>query len=300
VKILLTNKWMRNIGGSELVTLELAEWFQYLGHEVLIYTEQAGGALDITVPYTTKRPDTDGFDLLWIHHNMLIHDLGFRKRLSQRIVFNHMSSYARLEFPNLASYENVLADWILANSQETREALEWAGLREVELFQNPAPELMQVTYAGAHPQKTPVFVSNHMPSELRVVAESHPFVLRYGAQDNPERVNPTYFTCAKYVVANGKTVQYALRAGVPVYLYDHFGGCGWLTEENFAQAERFNFSGRGFGEEVEWKSEMGLMRSRMLKKGSDEIAEELATIPAPLPCPDRFKLEFRLKELGIV
>jgi len=46
MKILLTNKWMKNLGGSELVTLELAEEFQRQGHEVLIYTEQWGGPLN--------------------------------------------------------------------------------------------------------------------------------------------------------------------------------------------------------------------------------------------------------------
>jgi len=61
---------------------------------------------------------------------------------------------------------------------------------------------------------------------------------------------------------------------VPVYLYDHFGGCGWLTEDNFALAEWHNFSGRGFG-----------------KKSTASISRELANVPEAMPCPDRFKLE---------
>jgi glycosyltransferase involved in cell wall biosynthesis len=274
MKILLTNKWMRNLGGSELVTLELAEEFQRQGHEVLIYTEQAGGVLDITVPYTTKRPDTDGFDLLWIHHNMLIHDLGFRKRLSQRIVFNHMSSYVRLEFPKLPSYENVLADWILCNSQETREAMEWAGLREVELFQNPAP--LSWEGVGYSRFSKPLLISNHPPVELSGVRGT-----RVGA-DRPMRVTPDMMAEASCVVCNGKSVQMALRAGVPVYIYDHFYGDGWLTEENFEINEKNNFSGRPYK-----------------RKTAEQIQEELNYIPPPLHCPDRFKLEYVLKELGI-
>jgi hypothetical protein len=46
------------------------------------------------------------------------------------------------------------------------------------------------------------------------------------------------------VVTIGKTVQYGLACGVPVYVYDKFGGPGYLDRTNFAAAKRCNFSGR--------------------------------------------------------
>ena len=39
-------------------------------------------------------------------------------------------------------------------------------------------------------------------------------------------------------------VPYALVAHTPVYVYDHFGGPGYLTADNFDAAARFNFTGR--------------------------------------------------------
>lgn len=33
--------------------------------------------------------------------------------------------------------------------------------------------------------------------------------------------------------------------GIPVYEYDHFGGCGYITLENFVEEGKTNFSGRG-------------------------------------------------------
>jgi hypothetical protein len=48
------------------------------------------------------------------------------------------------------------------------------------------------------------------------------------------------------VVTIGKTVPYCLALKIPVYCYDHFGGPGWLHEENLDLASQNNFSGRGF------------------------------------------------------
>jgi len=41
-------------------------------------------------------------------------------------------------------------------------------------------------------------------------------------------------------------VQYCLLSQTPVYVYDHFGGPGYLTDENYTMAKHYNFSGRGF------------------------------------------------------
>jgi len=46
------------------------------------------------------------------------------------------------------------------------------------------------------------------------------------------------------VITIGKTVNYCLALGVPVYCYDWFGGSGYLNPGNFAINKRHNFSGR--------------------------------------------------------
>lgn len=286
MKVLLTNAWMKNFGGSELVTLELGEEFQRQGHEVLIYSPNIGGLGD-SVPMTDKKPSASSFDLVWIHHNQLIHDLGFKKRTSQRIVFNHMSSYVSTEFPKIAGYENAIADLKLANSYETALRLEALGLTDVKLFQNPAPINFEVSGMG----EGGLIVSNHVMSQFDELG-----LKRIGLH-NPKRVTPEMLSNYKFVVCNGKTVQYALRAGLCVYLYDHFGGCGWLTKDTFGTAELYNFSGRGFGQMTQFSIGGDLYEAPMMKKTTEQIMTELETIPEPMPCPDRFKLEIRLREL---
>lgn len=46
------------------------------------------------------------------------------------------------------------------------------------------------------------------------------------------------------VVTMGRTVQHCMALGVPVFLYDKFGGCGFLNKDNYLAEERFNYSGR--------------------------------------------------------
>lgn len=263
MKILLTNNHMANFGGSEIVTLELAEFLTSKGHDVLIYSPEIKPPLKIShIDHTSKKPDSTKFDLLWIHHNLLIHDLGFKKTDNQRMIFNHMSSYVGLEAPNNKLLEESLADIIFCNSKETKQAL---GIESAKLFQNPAPPSFDVKHTGK--TRKPLYISNHRPNGLPPDADC------IGINDEYRRVEPEDFIDRPYVVCNGKSVQYALRAGVPVFLYDHFGGPGWLRDsKTFWRAEDFNFSGRGFY--------------------PIDVLEEIRTTPpkAP-PCAERFKLE---------
>ena len=61
------------------------------------------------------------------------------------------------------------------------------------------------------------------------------------------------------IISIGKTVQYALGMGIPVYNYDHFGGSGYVTLENIDKEEHHNFCGKSF----------------CRKLSSEEIAKEI-------------------------
>lgn len=276
MKILLTNRELVSLGGSELVTVELAEELMRQGHDVLVYSPRIGGKLDVShLDTTDKRPDTNAFDLLWIHHNLLIHDLGFRRRMSQRIVFNHMSSWVPLEWPRLPGYEMQIADLILANSAETRDKLESIGLDRVHLFQNPAPIAFDRVHEAS---EYALLISNHRPRELIEAASGLDIPVRLiGTGCEEIRVTPDLLSRAAFVAASGKSVQYAMRAGVPVFVYDQFKGCGWSAMMN----EYHNFSGRG------------------VEAVSPELITSWRTRRAA-PCEARFKLEVVLAALGVV
>ncbi|GGF33085.1 hypothetical protein GCM10011399_27740 [Subtercola lobariae] len=126
------------------------------------------------------------------------------------------------------------------------------------VFGNPAPDEFYVDQPERRGSLRRILVvSNHVPPELLEALDllqrgDEQIEVEYlGAVSGRETVQkiaePSDFDGFDAVVTIGKTVQYALVRGVPVFCYDRFGGPGWLSAENFAEARAANFSGRGFG-----------------------------------------------------
>ena len=57
-------------------------------------------------------------------------------------------------------------------------------------------------------------------------------------------IQPADIAGADAVISIGKSVAYAIAQCKPVFMYDHFGGDGWLSPENFVHSQTYNFSGR--------------------------------------------------------
>ncbi|WDF32131.1 hypothetical protein PTW37_09585 [Arthrobacter agilis] len=282
--VFISQAHLLSYGGSEMVTLELAEHFAAAGSTVSIGTWSVGPPV---MSHLAGRPNISYFDidgqqlserlagdppqLAWIHHQLLPAYL-LDNPLETSFVYNHMSSVHPLELSWSADIESAFASVHLYNSVETLAAhqVESSALafdaERLQIFANPAPDSF-----GTHevlPRAGSLrlgVVSNHPPEELATVIEQHPVGVEFlpiGASSltgsKAERVTPRTFEGLDGVITIGKTVQYAIIAGLPVYCYDKFGGPGWLGSGNFGVAEHHNFSGRGFA-----------------RKGAAQIAAEL-------------------------
>jgi hypothetical protein len=272
--VLITQWQMCQFSGSEMVTLELAEHFAGRGARVTVVVHQHGGPIvemlraagDVEL-WSSRDPGlddhlrTDPPDLAWIHHQ-IVPDVLLSGELDVPTVFNHMSPYQPLEQVLVPDVERSLATVSVFNSPECFEAQRDSGVLDgfdadrLRVFANPAPDAM----AGVVPRERGdgplrlLVVSNHLPDELvkaLAALPPHVEVARIGAQRDrgavPRRVDPELLSGHDAVLSIGKSVQYALVAGLPVYCYDRFGGPGWLDPDNVATARHHNFSGRGFG-----------------------------------------------------
>ncbi len=127
-------------------------------------------------------------------------------------------------------------------------------MADVELLPNWATEEMFGLF-GPRPCKLErvLCVSNHLPAELqglrRALAGSAVRVDFVGRRSGGRvrRVDARLLAAYDLVVTIGKTVQYALAAGIPVYCYDRWGGHGYLAMDSLEHAEATNFSGRCCG-----------------------------------------------------
>ncbi|MFZ4893235.1 hypothetical protein ACL9RL_02165 [Plantibacter sp. Mn2098] len=269
-KILLTQAHLVRYMGSEIVTLELAEFFVSEGAEVVVVTHAIGSpvaddivAIDGVTVFSLDDPALDDNlaerlpDIAWIHHSML------PKRVLENaadivFLFHHMSSILAAEFTLDAALEVELATAVLFESPKSLDVHRATGVYDdveserLQVMGNPAAQGFAVDREQSAARRVLV-VSNHIPEELvdAVAGLRERFeVVLVGAQTElgaaPQRVTPDLITSADAVISIGKTVQYSMVSGTPVYVYDHFGGPGWLTVDNLEETSYENFSGRGF------------------------------------------------------
>ncbi len=250
------------------MALEVATWFDERRDAVTLAANHVSARLRASIPASFAVTDAieelplTRFDLVWCHHDLL--------SLLPLATFEAAASAASL--PLVASvslspyepYESVdpevahaLSAEVFANSGETLRALVARGhglLSEetIRIFHNAAPARF---WSARRPSSGPVgslsslaLVSHHPPQELDAVVghleAAGVSTWRIGQAHDYRRIEPEDLLRVDAVLSIGKTVVYALATGTPVYLYDRFGGDGWLTEANFEANADFNFSGR--------------------------------------------------------
>ena len=270
-RVVITQSSLFSIGGSEMVAFELAEYFSSLGDDVMVITYGFGRdwaddleALNGVIVMRFDDPDLDRalleFDptIVWVHHEIVPAVL-MRAPQGIKFVFHHMSITHPMEFPIARRLELALASAIVFVSPEALEAqvasgtLDGVPSENLRVFGNPAPRRFLRSIEPREQITSILLVSNHAPGELSEALgqmSSTWDVVSVGANTELDsrirRIEPSDFDNADAVITIGKTVQFALVTGTPVYCYDHFGGPGWLTESNFPTARFHNFSGRGF------------------------------------------------------
>lgn len=256
-KILILNSFLRAYTGSEIVTLDLAKTFKKLGFEVSVatfelsnplYNKFQESGLDVQIIYTLS--SNIEYDLIWAHHFTTIEYCIFEKNISaKKIIFSSLSSYLPLESPPLIMDKISL---FLANSAETKDNLSKNyGIPDkyIRIFPNPVSEDFFSFEKELNRELNYIaIISNHIPTEILntipMLKNKNIHVDVYGLGFKEELITPEILLKYDAIITIGKTVQYSLSLGIPVYCYDIWGGVGWLTQENIEVAENYNFSGR--------------------------------------------------------
>lgn len=264
-RILINTNHLEKLQGSEIVTLELAEFLLEQGWYVDIFTYVLGGEIQAefeSLPYQERLLVTNDdnhefleeYDYVWIQHNVLSSTV--RQRLlddgmKSHFIFNHMSSFVQMEMPLSPEIENNFAAAILAVSNECQEVLIDRGIQKEKIFlhDNPVPERFMVNNKRAiRLLKNIAIISNHPPKELldlqEILNKRDISCVLIGAAGVQVRVTPDLIAGYDAIITIGKSVQYALVGGVPVYVYDIYGGEGYLNEDNIDFSAHHNFSGR--------------------------------------------------------
>lgn len=265
-KILLTQNSLRHIAGSEVVTLELARYFQEQNAKVTVYTWALEDSLKkefdkyhIKITTDDYDPDIISPDFVWVHHQIL--PIGLLENIQNHSItpqfyFYHMSAYDTLylEQPYIYNLEKKLATKSLFVSDE---AMQFNIKKYGQVFTDPTvfPNFFPDQYLARHKKINSLhkilIVSNHPPEEIKLAKELlnqqgyEASSLGYH-ESSYQIISPDLLKNYDAVITIGKTVQYCLAMNIPVYIYDKFGGCGYLNSTNYEKAKYANFSGRGF------------------------------------------------------
>lgn len=257
MKILILTNHLSVFGGSEVVSVEVADAFSKLGCVVSIFsayiTDPVRSYMDeLGLQYGAIEncPNPKNFDIIWSQHQLLpylLEKYGTNSVDNVFLVNASLSPYEPLEIPGAIAE---IADMTIANSPETGERLVELGVSadKVSVFHNAAPDTFNLTRKAEAELKRVLIISNHMPEEVAsaatILRTNGLTVDHIGLPSQQKRITPEIILSYDAVISIGKSVQYSLLCETPVYIYDRFGGPGWLNETNAAEAEKFNFSGR--------------------------------------------------------
>ncbi|MCP1101315.1 hypothetical protein M2454_001050 [Aequitasia blattaphilus] len=255
--VLITNMYLQRYSGSELHTLSIAKGFQEKGYDVIIGVSsktypllketkkfQVINVLEEELPVTH-------FDILFLQHFPVFDYLCTKYNITyNKMIISKLGPTHPLE--HLPSFANK-ADLVVCVSEEIREQIreDVDSSVPIMVFPNYAtPEY----FAGYEADKSIdklqriAVISNHVPKELKELKMQLELVEMdfIGEEFTPKLVDASLLKEYDLIITIGKTVQYCMAIGIPVYVYDHFGGPGYLTEDNFEHAEKHVFSGRGF------------------------------------------------------
>lgn len=256
--ILITNYELINYTGSELNAMSIAKRFKELGYKVYVLAMFIGEPLysetkdcyDEIINIVEDEFDFSKieFDIVWAHHSFLLSWLIFEKNLrAKKVVVSSLS--AKENFEVVPKYANDLS-LVLANSQETKQKLKQEGIKEVYLLENYSFKSYFERDIKIKELKNIAIISNHVPEELmqaKKMFEKNGYRVQvYGFEGKRELITDKVLEKYDVIITIGKTVQYAMSLKIPVYVYDIFGGEGYLTLENIEKNRKRNFSGRGF------------------------------------------------------
>lgn len=273
-RFLITQPMIYGYNGSTMVTVELTRYLIDEGADVTIYTYAYDypikaeldniDSFKVVVASDDESLSLNDFDYIWIHSQVLpasivdemTHEL---PRHMPKFIFLHMSPFDWIpdERPYIYEMEEKLSSKTLVISEEVETVIKKYLRNTMEgigygYFRNPAPmNFVNSRYKPSSQLKNILVVSNHPPGEINdainLMKEMGLNVALFGEMgDEYKSITPETLSQYDVVITIGKTVQYCLVMGVPVYIYDKFGGCGYLKNQNFRRAEKLNFSGRGF------------------------------------------------------
>lgn len=254
MRIVLANSAFHQVGGSETYLATLAENLLRLGHDVRIYTRVAGDmAMLARQRGLTVVDRTDDLgepaNAVLTQDGVVAHDLAAAWPEVPQVFVCH-SSLFDFQQPPLAP--GIAQKVIVLNDRVRRRVEALNG--DVEVVRLTQPIDTQRFSPHSLPLDRPkraLLLSTYLDGAPRRALE-----VAWGAAgielvslgiDDVDLAPEHLMGTVDVVVGKGRAVIEAMSCGRPAYLYDSFGGDGWVTPDNYHLIESDGFTGQQGG-----------------------------------------------------
>lgn len=270
--ILITIFYADGLHGGVKYTAEIGNYLHSIGYNVFCVgtltnesTKRFFARNNVKLYNVFDFPTDTHIDIVWAHHWPILPYL-IRKGLQyDKLINSCISEFLPIDKPLFFTKH---VDLFMTLTQKTKDMFinEYdINGDKIHVLPNTAPDyFFDYKHDYSRPLKSVAVVSNHIPPELSGaldILETRGFdTIVYGGK-NPVDIVPDVLLKHDVIVSIGKTVQYAMAMGIPVYNYDHFGGNGYVVPETIDIEESTNFSGRNF----------------FTKKTASQIADEIVS-----------------------
>ena len=257
MRVVFTVAALNGFHGSVIHVFEWAQFLVHEGHEVTVitgtYKEEIVKLFNrshIDVRHINDNLQNNRWDCGFAYHFPFITKLLHNGVVFRKLIIGCLSSFELLETPPFFWKDCNLVVTMSAEAKDHICSRYSIPHSKVCVIENGIPSSFFNSYKEDVSEKIRYVgvVSNHIPEEiysLRKSLEGVADVKFIGVNgDFCEFVTPELLKKFDVIITIGKTVQYCLGLGIPVYEYDHFGGNGYITTYNFYTERRFNFSGR--------------------------------------------------------
>ena len=285
MRFLITGFYFDGFHGSVMHILEIAKGLSNNGHNVTIVSQivkngvkkQLVQGSNITVLSVSEVNTQMHFDFALCYHFPVLPSIVSKGVTIDKIMFGCLSGFAPIELLPKIAAKNVF--YIQSHSEELATQLvseHHLSSEKILVVPNCVSDnyFRNYNYQPNASLKSVAIVSNHVPQEIREAIKHLKTkgikCTVYGEEDRYIPISPEILIKYDCIISIGKTVQYALALGIPIFEYDRFGGSGYITKDNVEQEENFNFSGRATKRIIE-----GVSIADELVNGYESIKKDL-------------------------
>jgi hypothetical protein len=259
MKVLVALQKFAHVAGTETYALTVADQLQRLGHQVAIYAEEIGDmallARDRAVDVVSD-PDELGEprDVLLTQDAAMAYELADRYPGVPQVFVNHSNTFD----PQLPPLVPGVVDVVVVMSERFRARLEAlpAGLRLVRLRQPIDTERLVPRRPPSEVPRRALLLGNYLTGDARRLivdtwSELGVEVVQVG-MDTDQTLQPEVeIAAADIVVGKARAVLDAMSCGRPAYVYDAFGGDGWVTADTYDAIEADALAGQAFPDVID-------------------------------------------------